>query len=242
MNDGSDPREWGRSKEHMRSSHLSKRCNRCSFYSYYVHASAGTSQLIGGEMLSAGSPHASALYGKTITTTHLANWKMSKTNFSILIPFGLSGLISRPCVSTYGIFFWATWCCSWGSYFLREAERKRKTEETGCLWHIQNDVYASFSTKRQLSKFPQKTAQHLWNPKNWINAQYESALLYYVFEEGQGEEVICYVSRVEHQPAIGAALLSGCQGDLTVFNHLITPIHLTDDTHRLCRIGFLHHL
>lgn len=31
---------------------------------------------------------------KKRTVTHLANWKMSKTNFSILIPFGLSGLIS----------------------------------------------------------------------------------------------------------------------------------------------------
>lgn len=55
---------------------------------------------------------------KKCTVTHLANWKMSKTNFSILMPFGFSGLISWPWASTYGIFFWATWCCSWGSYFL----------------------------------------------------------------------------------------------------------------------------
>lgn len=37
--------------------------------------------------------------------TYFANWKMSKTNFSIFIPFGLSGLMSCPWESTYGIFF-----------------------------------------------------------------------------------------------------------------------------------------
>lgn len=37
--------------------------------------------------------------------TYFANWKMSKTNFSILIPLGLSGLTSCPWESTCGIFF-----------------------------------------------------------------------------------------------------------------------------------------
>lgn len=66
-----------------------------------------------------------ALCGKKCTVTHLANWKMSKTNFSILIPFGLSGLISWPFASTCGIFFWATWCCSCGSCFLEYKQRQR---------------------------------------------------------------------------------------------------------------------
>lgn len=67
-------------------------------------------------------------------------------------------------------------------------------------------------------------------------------LLYYVFEKRESEEVVGHVSRIEHESAIGAALLSSCQGDLTILHHLITPVHLTDHTHRLCRIGFLHHL
>lgn len=54
--------------------------------------------------------------------TYLANWKMSKTNFSIFIPFGLSGLSGRPRESTHGIFFWATWCCSCGSCTLSKRE------------------------------------------------------------------------------------------------------------------------
>ncbi len=67
-------------------------------------------------------------------------------------------------------------------------------------------------------------------------------LLYYVSEEGEGEEVIGHISCVEHQPAVGAAFLSSFQGDLAVLHHLITPVHLADHTHCLCRIGFLHHL
>jgi len=50
------------------------------------------------------------------TRAYLENWKMSKTNFSILMPLGFSGWISCPVVmSTCGIFFSATWCCSCGS-------------------------------------------------------------------------------------------------------------------------------
>lgn len=68
------------------------------------------------------------------------------------------------------------------------------------------------------------------------------ALLYNVSEEGEAKEVVGHISCVEHEPAIGAALLSRCQGDLAVLHHLIATIHLTDHTHRLCRVGFLHHL
>lgn len=57
-------------------------------------------------LLTDSSTHAKASW--KIVYTYLANWNMSKTNFSILIPLGLSGLISLPCMSTYGIFFWAT--------------------------------------------------------------------------------------------------------------------------------------
>lgn len=67
-------------------------------------------------------------------------------------------------------------------------------------------------------------------------------LLYYVSEEREAEEVVGHISCVEHESAIGAALLSRFQGDLAVLHHLITPVHLTDHTHRLRRIGFLHHL
>lgn len=67
-------------------------------------------------------------------------------------------------------------------------------------------------------------------------------LLHNVFEEGKAEEVIGYVSCIEHQSAVIAALLSSCQGDLTILNHLIKSIHLADHAHRLCWIGFLHHL
>lgn len=66
--------------------------------------------------------------------------------------------------------------------------------------------------------------------------------LHDVSEEGEGEEVVGHVSRVKREPPVGAALLSGCQGDLTVLHHLIAPVHLTDDAHRLRGIGFLHHL
>lgn len=50
---------------------------------------------------------------RTSHTTNLSeNWKTSKTNFSNLIPFGVSGFTSWPLVSTWGIFFLATWCFS----------------------------------------------------------------------------------------------------------------------------------
>lgn len=68
------------------------------------------------------------------------------------------------------------------------------------------------------------------------------ALLYNVSEEGEAKEVVGHISCVEHEPAIGAALLSRCQGDLAVLHHLIATVHLTHHTHRLCRVGFLHHL
>lgn len=74
------------------------------------------------------------------------------------------------------------------------------------------------------------------------SVQVALVLLHNVSEEGEAEEVIGHVSCVEHQPSVGAALLSGCQGDLAVLHHLITPIHLADHTHRLRRIGFFHHL
>lgn len=143
----------------------------------------------------------------THTHTHLANWKMSKTNFSILIPFGLSGLMSRPDASTCGIFFWATWCCSCGSYFLTRTQ----TGPGSCV---------------------QAGAGHPLN----------SDSLHNVSEKREGEEVVGHVSRVEHEPAVDAALLSGCQGDFAVLHHLIAPVHLTDNTYRLCGIGLLHHL
>lgn len=74
----------------------------------------------------------------------------------------------------------------------------------------------------------------------WMEAISHS--LHDVSEEGEGEEVVGHVSRVKHEPPVGAALLSGRQGDLTVLHHLIAPVHLTDDAHRLRGIGFLHHL
>jgi len=67
-------------------------------------------------------------------------------------------------------------------------------------------------------------------------------LLNDVSEEGEAEEVIGHVSRVERQAAVGVALLGGCQGDLAVLHHLVTPVHLADHAHRLRRVGFLHHL
>lgn len=66
--------------------------------------------------------------------------------------------------------------------------------------------------------------------------------LHDVSEEREGEEVVGHVSRVKHESAVGAALLSGCQGDFTVLHHLIAPVHLTDHAHRLRGIGLLHHL
>lgn len=69
-----------------------------------------------------------------------------------------------------------------------------------------------------------------------------NALLHYVFEKGEGEEVVGNVSCAEHESAVSAAFLSSCQGDFTIFHHLIAPIHFTDHTDRLCRIGFLHYL
>lgn len=66
--------------------------------------------------------------------------------------------------------------------------------------------------------------------------------LHNVSEEREGEEVVGHVSRVKHESAIGAALLSGCQGDFTVLHHLIAAVHLTDNAHRLRGIGLLHHL
>lgn len=67
-------------------------------------------------------------------------------------------------------------------------------------------------------------------------------LLYYISEEGEAKVVIGHVSCVEHQSAVSAALLSSCQCDLAVLHYLINPIHFADHTHRLCGIGFLHHL
>lgn len=66
--------------------------------------------------------------------------------------------------------------------------------------------------------------------------------LHDVSEEGEAEEVVGHVPRVKHEPPVGAALLGGCQGDLTVLHHLIAAVHLTDNAHRLRGIGFLHHL
>lgn len=83
----------------------------------------------------------------------------------------------------------------------------------------------------------------VWTDKRCAKiVRYVLDLLYYVFQERQSKEVIGYISCIEHQSAIGAALLSCCQSDLTVFYHLVTPIHLTDHTHRLRWIGFLYHL
>lgn len=52
------------------------------------------------------------------TTTHLANWKMSKTNFSNLMPFGVLGDMCSPLLLIKGIFFLATWCTSSSSCVL----------------------------------------------------------------------------------------------------------------------------
>lgn len=71
-----------------------------------------------GDIATSHLEHTLVTIFRNSAATHFANWKMSKTNFSILIPFGFSGLMSWPWSSTNGIFFWATWCCSWGSYFL----------------------------------------------------------------------------------------------------------------------------
>lgn len=49
------------------------------------------------------------------STTNLANWNTSNTNFSIFIPFGLSGFTRFPSSSTYGTFFTATCSFSKGS-------------------------------------------------------------------------------------------------------------------------------
>lgn len=66
--------------------------------------------------------------------------------------------------------------------------------------------------------------------------------LHNVAEKGEGKEVVGHVSRVKHESAVGAALLSGCQGDFAVLHHLIAPVHFTDNTYRLSGIGLLHHL
>ena len=63
-----------------------------------------------------------------------------------------------------------------------------------------------------------------------------------VLEEGKREVMIGYIAGVEHKSTIGAPLFGRCQGDFTVLDHLVTPIYLTDHTHSLSRIGFLHHL
>ena len=44
--------------------------------------------------------------------------KTSKTNFSILIPFGWAGLTMAPLASTKGIFFLATWWVREFSFFI----------------------------------------------------------------------------------------------------------------------------
>lgn len=155
---------------------------------------------------------------------------MSKTNFSILIPFGLSGLISWPPASTYGIFFWATWCCSLGSCFLIH-----KQSNTGSLQHIYFIVTVSNKKLLSIKKWDFLTGKS-------TNRMKVKILLHYVSEEGKTEEVIGHISCIEHESAIGAALLRRFQGDLAVFHHLITPVHLTHHTHCLSRICFLHHL
>lgn len=66
--------------------------------------------------------------------------------------------------------------------------------------------------------------------------------LHNVSEKGESKEVVGHVSRVKHESAVKAALLSGCQGDFAVLHHLIAPIHPTDNTDRFCGIGLLHHL
>lgn len=66
--------------------------------------------------------------------------------------------------------------------------------------------------------------------------------LHNVSEKREGEEVVGHVSRVKHESAVDAALLSGFQGDFAVLHHLIAPVHLTHNTYRLCGIGLLHHL
>lgn len=92
------------------------------------------------------------------------------------------------------------------------------------------------AVEQQMNTFWQRRAQTEWS------VQCAFVLLYYISEEGEAEEVIRHVSCIEHQSPVGTALLSSRQGDLAVFYHLITPVHLADHTHRLCRIGFLHHL
>lgn len=56
--------------------------------------------------------------------TNLANWNTSNTNFSIFIPFGLSGFTRFPSSSTYGTFFTATCSFSKGSNSLAARGQK----------------------------------------------------------------------------------------------------------------------
>lgn len=79
-------------------------------------------------------------------------------------------------------------------------------------------------------------------PKQEQDAALIPHSLHDVSEKSEGEEVVGHVARVKHEPAVRAALLSGFQGDFAVLHHLIAPVHLTDNTHRLCGVGLLHHL
>lgn len=47
-----------------------------------------------GDIAASQLEHTLVTIFRNSAATHFANWKMSKTNFSILIPFGLPGLMS----------------------------------------------------------------------------------------------------------------------------------------------------
>ena len=63
-----------------------------------------------------------------------------------------------------------------------------------------------------------------------------------ISQKRDSEEVVGNVPRIEQQSPVRASFLSCCQGDLTIFHHLVDSVHSANHSHGLRRVRFLHHL
>lgn len=63
-----------------------------------------------------------------------------------------------------------------------------------------------------------------------------------ISQKRDSEEVVGNVPRVEQQSPVRASFLSCGQGDLTIFHHLVDPVHSANHSHGLRRVRFLYHL
>ena len=93
--------------------------------------------------------------------SYLENWNTSKTNFSILMPFGLSGVTVQPVASQHGIFFLAMWWRMPASY---------------SLWQTRNIVKYAACAQGMGTKFVDIVSADVHGEGNLLHVYYVSHL------------------------------------------------------------------